>query len=397
LIEHIQTGEKRREIADAHLPGLYLVVQPSPSGAKSWAVRYRHGGRTRKYTLGAYPAIDLKIARELGAKALRAAAENRDPAQEAKAAQKDSIEAIVDEFLAHSRRTNRPRTTREYERLLRVNVLPRWRGRLVYSITRRDVRDLLEHLIEQRTGNVANRTLAPLHIMMNWAVEHDIIAASPCQGIKKPAVEIPRDRVLTGAELRDVWIAADAVNHRFGSVVKLLILTAQRLGEVMRMEWDELDLNTGIWTLPAIRAKNNKQHFIPLPGPALDILRSVPRIDGCPYVFSAKGTLPLNNPSNLKPIIDARLPKNMPHWTLHDLRRTGASGMAKIGISIPVIEKVLNHTSGTFRGIVGVYQRHDFADEKRAALDAWARFVIGLVEGHGPSNVTVLRSATGAA
>src|SRR5262249_15005840 len=140
-VEAMRATADRREIADGYLPGLYLVVQPS--GAKSWAVRYRHHGQPRKFTLGAFPAIDLKAARELGAKALRAVAEGRDPGQEkaqARASHPDSIESVVEQFIErYCRRVNRPKTAYETERLLRRHVLPRWRGRSIDSITRRDV------------------------------------------------------------------------------------------------------------------------------------------------------------------------------------------------------------------------------------------------------------------
>jgi integrase len=183
------------------------------------------------------------------------------------------------------------------------------------------------------------------------------------------------------------------LGYPFGTLVKLLILTLQRRDEVARMEWDELDFEAGLWILPPERVKNNERHEVPLSSPVLDILRTVPRIKGCPYMLSTDGVAPSSNYAKGKARLDALLPPGLPPWRLHDLRRTGATGMAKLGIALPTIEKILNHSSGSFAGIVGVYQRHSFAAEKRAALDAWGRFVTGLVE-DAPSNVTPLRSAT---
>src|SRR5262245_55460423 len=149
-IEALRCTERRREIPDRHLPGLYLIVQPS--GARSWAIRYRSSGRSRKHTLGGYPALDLKAARTLAAKALRAVAEGRDPGREkaqARASQPDTIEAVARLFVErHCLRNNRPRTAAQTQRLLEMHVLPRWRGRLLHDITRRDVLDLLDRVVD---------------------------------------------------------------------------------------------------------------------------------------------------------------------------------------------------------------------------------------------------------
>ena len=163
-IETLKPGPARREIADRHMPGLYLVLQPS--GAKSWAVRYRHVGTPRKHTLGSYPAIDLKSARSLASKALRAVAEGRDPGREKmqeSTAKPDTVEAVARQFVErHCKRSNRPRTARETQRLLDLHVMPRWRGRLVRDIIRRDVLDLLDRVVDGGKPIAANRTLAAI-------------------------------------------------------------------------------------------------------------------------------------------------------------------------------------------------------------------------------------------
>ena len=178
------------------MPGLYLVVQPS--GAKGWAVRYRYAGTPRKHTLGAYPAIDLKTARDLASKALRAVAEGRDPGREKiqqRAVKPDTVETVARQFLErHCKRANRPRTARETQRLLDLHVLPRWRSRLMREITRRDVLDLLDRVVDGGKPIAANRTFSAVRKMFNWAVARDIIAASPCAGVKPPTAERSRDR-----------------------------------------------------------------------------------------------------------------------------------------------------------------------------------------------------------
>ncbi len=202
LVETVKTSDTRKEIPDAHMPGLYLVVQPG--GARSWAVRYRHHGRPRKHTLGSFPAINLKSARERAAKALRAAAEGRDPSSEkaqARTAKADSIEAVAEQFVErHCKKANRPRTAEETKRLLDLHVLPRWRGRLIHEITRRDVLDLLDRVVDGGKPIAANRTFSAVRKLFNWALARDIIAASPCAGVKPPTAERSRDRVLADPE-----------------------------------------------------------------------------------------------------------------------------------------------------------------------------------------------------
>jgi integrase len=392
-VEAMKPRAVRQEIPDNFLPGLYLVQQPS--GAKGWAVRYRHQGVPRKLTLGSYPALGLKDARELGAKALRAVAEGRDPGREkiaARAAKADSIDRIVEDFLErHVRRSNRPRTAQETERLLRQHVLPRWRGRMVHDITRRDVLDALDRVVDGGAPIAANRVFAAVRKFFNWCVARDILAASPCAGVKPPTAERARDRVLSDDELRRVWAAADKFGGTFGPLVKLLALTGQRRAEVAGIRWDELDLDTRLWTLPPARTKNNQLHEVPLSKAALAVLQNVPRTASSPFVLTTNGgASPASGYSKNKRRLDALLPADMPAWRLHDLRRTCASGLARLGINLPVIEKVLNHSSGSFAGIVGVYQKHSFASEKAQALEAWGNFVMALVEGK-PGKVLRLR------
>jgi integrase len=391
-VEAMKPKAVRQEIPDSFLPGLYLIQQPS--GAKGWAVRYRHQGIPRKLTLGGYPALGLQDARKLGAKALRAVAEGRDPGREkvqARAAKADSADRIVEEFLdCHVRRSNRPRTAQETERLLRQHVLPRWRGRMVHEITRRDVLDVLDRVVDAGAPIAANRVLAAVRKFFNWCVARDIIAASPCANVKPPTAERARDRVLSDDELKRVLQAADKVGGTFRPLVKLLALTGQRRDEVAQMRWDEVDIDKRLWALAPARVKNNQSHQVPLSAAALAVLEQLPRVAGSPFVLTNGGASPASGYSKGKRRLDALLPADMPPWRLHDLRRSAASGMARLGVNLPVIEKVLNHASGSFAGIVGVYQKHSFANEKRAALEAWGRHVDSLISGK-PAKVVRLR------
>jgi integrase len=376
-VESVAPSKDRREIPDGYLRGLYLVVQPT--GAKSWAVRYRHDGRPRKFTIGSYPVFDLKAARDAGSKALRVAAEGRDPAS-VKQQTADTVDAVVAQYIErHVRRNYRLKPMKEAERYLRLNVLGNWRDRKIGEISRSDVRKMLERIVDDGTPITANRVHGVVRRLFNWCIEQELIAASPCVGLRPPAgKETPRDRVLSDDELRQVWRAVEKLGPPFGAAVQLLILTGQRRNEVAHMQWGELDVERRLWTLPRERVKNNRRHEVPLSPQAAAIIERAPRISD-KFVFSLNGTEPIKGFGSAKDYVDVLMPAETAPWVFHDLRRTAASGMARLGVSLAVIEKVLNHVGGSFAGIVGVYQRHEFAQEKREALEKWADHVERLV------------------
>jgi integrase len=267
-------------------------------------------------------------------------------------------------------------------------LVKRWGKRQLADIRRDEVVAALDDIIDRGSPYAANRTLAHLRKLFNWALPRYRLAENPCRGVQPPGEERSRDRVLSDEELQRVWLAAGAIGWPFGAVVQLLILTGARLNEVARMEWSELDVERKLWTLPAERVKNKRRHEVPLSAAALAIIEALPRGKGR-FVFSTThGRTAVVGHDGVKVRLDQA--SGVTGWRLHDLRRTVASGMAGLKIALPVIEKCLNHTSGTFRGIVGVYQRHEFADEKRQAFEAWARKVVEeIVEGR-PANVTRL-------
>ena len=236
--------ERIKPSPDAYCPGLYLVVQPS--GVKSWAVRYRHAGRTCKFTLGPFPAIDLKAARDAGKLALRAVSEGRNPAAEKTkpVVANDDVESVVEQFIQrHIVRNYRPKPRKDAERYLRKYVVEKWGGRKISDIGRDDIRDLLELLVDD-APIAANRLHSIVRTFFGWALEHDIIAASPCARLKRPVrKEGTRDRVLSDGELRRVWLAAGKMGFPYGTVVQLCILTGQRRGEVAGMRWDSSTLH----------------------------------------------------------------------------------------------------------------------------------------------------------
>lgn len=369
-VDKVKPSTKRIEIADAARPGLYLVVQPS--GRKSWAFRYRRTSdrKSRKLT---FPFVSIMEAHKLAQDALAKVVAGGDPASKSGEGSKLFGDVYQQFVIWYVDAKNKPSTASETKRILLKDAVAYWGNRDIRSIGRADILDALDRIADRGGPIAANRYLACVRRIFNWAIERGLIEKSPTAGIKKPASETPRERVLGDDEVRRVLAATDAIGYPFGAVVQLLLLTGQRLGEVSGMRWDELDLDKREWHLPAERTKNRKPHIVPLSAGVLEIINRVPRVD-TRFVFSARTGKSISGFSVVKAKIDEA--SGVSGWTLHDLRRTAASGMQRLGVSSEVVDKALNHVSGSFAGIKGVYQRHDFADEKRKALEAWASFIL---------------------
>lgn len=369
---------------------------------KVLGLRHRVAGKPKKLTLGAYPLLGLAEARTAARAAAQAVALGKDPAGDKRQAREDApkltVRAQADTY--HRRHLSKLRSGEDARRVLERSAVAAWGDRAVASITKRDVVALLDKVEAERGPQAANMALARVRSFMAWLADRDVISASPAAGVRMPAASTARDRVLTDDELRLVWQAAGGLSEPFGAFVRLLILTGQRRDEVARMTADELAGD--VWTIPGSRAKNGEAHAVPLSPETLAVLAEVKRIGPGRYVFTTNGTAPVSGYSKAKAALDAAVAKLAekegreppPGWTLHDLRRTCATGLARLGVRVEVTETVLNHKSGTRAGIVGVYQRHDFAAEKRAALDAWGRHVLGLTAGKRPTDNVVRLEAT---
>lgn len=396
---------KRLELPDPALTGLYLVVQPG--GAKSWALRYRHAGKPKKLTLGRWPVMGLAEARQAATDAAQRVERGEDPAGEkaaTKAARRDP--AFVDHSLfRHAvetflrRHASRNRRADDVAAMFRREVMEPWGDRKLQDITKRDCVHLLDAIVDRGSPITANRLRAHLNTFFTWARSRDEIAANPLEGVKPPAPEKPRDRVLTADELRLLWSACDGLGYSFGPIYRLLLLTGQRLREVAEMTWPEV--KGDLWSLPAARSKNGDEHFIPLSPEVLAIMETLLH-SGAGYVFTTNGKMPVSGFTRAKQRLDRAMfealnkgrsddaePMQIPAFTIHDLRRTAASGMAALRFPPHIVEAVLNHKSGTRRGVAGVYNRHDYQEEKRAALNAWARYVMQLVEGKAENVVPI--------
>jgi integrase len=214
---------------------------------------------------------------------------------------------------------------------------------------------------------------------MNWCVDRGLLEASPLVGMKLPTRETPRERVLTNEELLELWIACDAAGYPFGDCMKLLILSGQRRTEVAEMKWSELDLERRIWTLPSARAKNGKQHTVPITDAMLTVLRYVPRYLASEFVFTTTGKTPISGFGRVKERLNMALPKGTAPWVIHDLRRTMSTNLAMLGVPQAVTEALLNHKTGVVSGVAAIYNVYSYADEKRQALDAWSQQMMELV------------------
>jgi integrase len=385
-IQKLKPGSKRFEVPDPGARGLRVVVQPT--GRKSFAVRYRNAaGRARKLTLPT--GITLAAARKLAADALLEVAQGKDPGTAKQAARRtagargeDTVARLAAEFVEkHAKRHTRPSSIRATEAAFRNIVLPAWGRRTVHEITRRDVIELLDGVAADRPI-LANRTRATLSRFFGWLCERDVIAASPCVGVKPPSAERVRDRVLDDDELRRLWLASDAIGGNAGAYTKLLILTGQRRSEIANLKWNEIEGD--VLALPAKRMKARAPHTVPLSSQAAGIIATLLKTDD--FVLGRALGWHFHH---VKQALDAHM-GNTPKWVIHDVRRSVATGMAKIGVAVPVIEKILAHKTGTFKGIVSTYQRHSFLPEMAAALQRWGDHVEQLAGGK-PAKVVKLR------
>ena len=405
---------KRREIPDAKVSGLHHVIQPS--GARSWALRYRFAGRNTKLTIGRYPEIGIADARRKATVARAEISNGMDPArqkQEAKAEAKakaseiaqalDVVETVTRTYIAtHSKVKTRPRTVRETERIIDHDILPfrpkgsstDWRTRRLSSITRVEANALLDGIVARGKPFMANRVHEVLKALGRWAAERGIVERSPFEHLRPPAKELPRERVLTVPEIKALLAALDEKAYPVKQLVMMLLLTGARRAEVAQMKWAEVDLEAKVWTLPRERSKNGHELVLPLSEALIDMLRGLPGFGKNPYVFSFGGRGPVANfkwKNRLDAAMAARLGEGFTPWRLHDLRRSAASGMAEIGIAPHVVERVLNHRSGVIKGVSAVYNRFSYQPEMRAALEAWSRRVDEIVSGETASNVVALR------
>jgi integrase len=359
--------------------------------AASYIVKYRAAGRQRFLTIGPHgsPWTPERARRE-AKRLLGLVADGKDPADaRAQAALQavDTLGKIADQYLTYAKRTQRPRSYYETERYLRDSWKP-LHPISVFDIRRRHVASALADIAAKHGNVAAIRSRAALSAMFNWAIREGLdIPANPVTGTNRPAEPRSRDRVLTDAELRAIWLALP--DDDYGRIVRLLILTAQRRGEVGAMRWSELNGDT--WTIPATRTKNHRGHSLPLTKTALALIEAQPRRNDRDFLFSKRGYTAW---PQSKAALDGRIGGAVAPWRLHDVRRTAATVMAdRLGVLPHIVEAILNHASGHRSGVAGVYNRARYAEDMRTALGRWADHVARIVSGR-PTSITLHRVAT---
>jgi integrase len=355
-----------------------LGVRVTASGGKTYLAQYSCHGQKRRVPLGSCSAVSLAKARDAVCAIMGDVAKDVDPAAErkkAKAHEALTLSALLMDWQALHLATKRPSYASDAVRAVR-NAFACYLDLPAADLSRAAVVKVLDAMARKGSTAMAARTAAYGKAAYGWGVKRGALSANPFLNL--PVAPTPRrERVLSDDELAAIWRATDG-SGPFNGIVRLLILTGQRRDEAVGMTWVELSGDFSTWVIPASRTKNGTTHIVPLASPAQDLLRSLPQFDG--LVFPGlRGVF--NGWSKAKAALDAR--SGVTTWRLHDLRRTAATGLQRLGVRLEVTEQILGHVSGSRAGIVGVYQRHDFASEKRAALDAWGERVVAIVEGRG--------------
>jgi integrase len=403
---------RRKFFWDTNLPGLALRVGDT-------ITKDRIG---RFYFVGRFPGKKSSSAREVGDFPGMKVADARDVAR----AMKEAIRRGVDpkEEAAERRRAEEKRRASTFaaavedyakEKLallssgpgvhsdLKRHAVKAWGDRPITDIREDDVEALIKKLKGEVGPGASDKQLSHLKTLFKWAVKKRLIQTSPAASVESLSKKIERDRVLSSAEILAFWRACDKLGGPFAQCFKFLLATAARRTEAGAMQWSELDLEARLWALPRARSKSGRAHSVPLSELAMSILADRPRLG--PFVFSTTdGQTAISGWSKAKARLDKIVADEMraiaaergdeaaavPQWGLHDLRRTAATGMSRLGAGRVTISKVLNHAEGG--GATKIYDRHSFDREKRAALEAWGRHLSTIIAGT-PGNVIALSAA----
>jgi integrase len=376
---------------DATVPGLAFRVSAgttyNPDGRRDWLLRYRPRGQSQKaVALGAYPAVSLSSARQRAGEIIAAAKRGVDlvalEEHEAEARRMAEAKArpLSEIASAYLDSVKRLRSWRSIESRTRCHIMPKLGNKLIGEVTRADVVAFLDDLErEEGLRHQVNRCRETLRVIFAYAIERELVTINPVIGVSKRNVEIPRDRTLTTDELTALWRAIDKLPQLPRAYFQVVVLTGARRNEVRCMAWSELDLDAGLWRLPPERNKSGRAFDLPLTAPVIEALRALPRIG--PMVFTLDGRRPITVQQLIERVRgDARLID----VRLHDLRRTLRTGLAELGVSFEVAERVLNHA---MPGLQAVYNRHNYLAQKRSALTLWAEHVLSLAQRREPTVV----------
>jgi integrase len=380
---------------DDRLTGFGFRIRGGKKKTKrTWIIVYRDAAyKSQKFTIGTAEELNAAKARDIAKDKLAGIRLGTYPhveRQKARDEAEETFETVSKRYLAAragGKDALRERSLEEVTRHIEKHWAPLARAS-IHHIDRRSVANRMGEIAAKNGPVAANRARSTLSAMFAWAIGEGIVDSNPVIGTNKAAEETSRERVLTDAELADVWAACR--DDDYGRIVRLLLLTGQRRDEVGSMRWSELDLDGATWTLPGERTKNGRAHVVPLAPRAVDILKAakeaprLPRPDGTADFVFGEGQGGFSGWSRAKERLDQRIAnagKPLAHWTLHDLRRTAATVMAdKLAVLPHVIEALLNHVSGHKAGVAGVYNRAPYERDVRTALLTWADHVRAIVE-----------------
>jgi integrase len=416
----VDRGRKDRLVFDDAQRG--LAVRVTASGGRTYLCQYTLNRQKWRVPLGSCSALSLSKARQAAAAVMGDVAKGRNPAAERK-------EAVAAERAKRVRgRLTLTVLFQDWARLHLIHRRPRYAAEAVRALRHgfakhldRPAEDLdraaVVHALDTlsrrhkekgkgkssiRHGTaIAGRTAAYGRACFAWAMKRGTVPSNPFAELPMPSSTTKRERVLSDEEAGAIWRAAGEAPLPYGAIVRLLMLTGQRREEVAGMTWAELSQDLATWTIPATRTKNGIPHLVPLSQPARELLHALsPRdVQGAhqrvkmALVLPGERGTPFSGWSKAKSALDTA--SGVSDWWLHDLRRTLATGLQRLGVRLEVTEAVLNHLSGSRAGVVGIYQRHDWAEEKRAALDAWSAHLLAAAEGRLPAGKVLPFSRAG--
>ena len=375
-IRALKTDLEREDYWDSGLPG--FVARVYSSSRKNYEVIYRtESGRRARIKVGDAKLVSLADAKKKAKQILVQVGKGEDPAkrkQTLRAAR--TFAELSDRYLeTHCIPNLRPRSVQDIEYTLRSELLPAWGHLKVHDISRADIIAVIESIGVKRNAPVrANHVRAVITGIFSFAIQRGVIEVSPCVGLPRKYREVSRSHFLSDKEIIQLRRATALEEPVMRDLIRVLLLLGQRSGETRQMKWEQIE--AGVWRIPASVTKNKHEHLVPLPLSVQKILKAH-RDNDSEYVFPSRQGGPLKWIQKANYRIHENMPKANP-WTIHDLRRTCATGMEQLGISDSVITAVLNHTKTAKIGVTGRYARHKFLDEKGDALQKWVEYVESL-------------------
>ena len=364
-IKNLKPLINRYDVYDANLAGFGLRV--SSSGTKSWIVLGRNMERKTRVTLGRYPQMGLAVARQRAMIVLSDMADGEY--KRSKTLQ--LFDGALEDWYEKDQAKNKSFT--QVKNAVELHVRPYLKGFKLANIEKRDLIRIIDRIAE-KTPTQANRVLAFLKRFFNWCLSRDLLIISPANGIGKAKTESSRDRVLSASELKSIYQATYRMDYPFGPLFRLLILTGQRLNEVAGCTWEEFDLENQKWELPKDRSKNKISHIVHLSAPVLTEMSELKTLAQHDLVFTTTGHSSASGFSRAKKRLDDLSEVKL--WRLHDIRRTFATIITeKLEHEPVVVDRILNHVNGSVRGIAAVYQKGQYLNKRKVALDAWAEYV----------------------